>query len=147
MKRYNPILVFVMLAIVILITSQALSQVQETAQAKAPQTPVSEEKKATEPTEISLYGDVQAVNVSTNSLTVQYYDYDSDEEKIIELVFNKDTKIENAPSLNDIKQGDWVDVTYSVVEGKNILKSVVVEKETELPAEATPEEGAGEAGE
>jgi Cu/Ag efflux protein CusF len=87
------------------------------------------------PEELSVYGEVQAVNAGTNSLTVQYYDYDSDEEKTMEVIADKDSKVENAANLGAIKQGDWVDVTYSAVGGKNIAKSIIVEKE-EAPEEA-----------
>lgn len=90
--------------------------------------------------ELSIYGEAQAVDASANSITVQYYDYDSDEEKTMDVVSSKDTKIENAASLGEIKKGDWIDVTYSVSEGKNVAKSIIVEKEEGLPAEA-PLEG------
>ena len=96
-------------------------------------------KEADQPEELSIYGEVQAVNQASNSLSVQYYDYDSDEEKTIEIALDKDTAIENAAKLDEIKQGDWVDVTYSVSGGKNIAKSIIVEKE-EAPAEILPEE-------
>ena len=60
---------------------------------------------------------------------MQYYDYDSDEEKTAEIMADKDTKIDNAASLAGINKGDWVDVTYTLTDGKNIAKSVMVEKE------------------
>ncbi|MBI5144473.1 MAG: hypothetical protein HZA30_05345, partial [Candidatus Omnitrophica bacterium] len=59
----------------------------------------------------------------------------------------KDTTIENAAKLDEIKQGNWVDVTYSVSGGKDVAKSIIVEKE-EAPAEILPEEApAGTPGE
>lgn len=87
--------------------------------------------------EISIYGEVQGANTTENSLSVQYYDYDTDEEKTIDVVLTKDTKLENTASITDIKSGDWVDVTYMVSDNKNIAKSVTVEKE-ETAAEETP---------
>ena len=62
-------------------------------------------------------------------MSVQYYDYDSDEEKTIEITADKDTKLENAAMLSNINKGDWVDVTYGVKDGKNLAKSIMVEKE------------------
>ncbi|MBI4974351.1 MAG: hypothetical protein HZC19_00810 [Candidatus Omnitrophica bacterium] len=104
-------------------------------------------KEAAQPEELSIYGEVQAVNQASNSLSVQYYDYDSDEEKTIEITLDKDTAIENAAKLDEIKQGNWVDVTYSVSGGKDVAKSIIVEKE-EAPAEILPEEApAGTPGE
>lgn len=104
---------------------------QETTQPPAP-------TEAAQPEELSIYGEVQAVNHASNSLSVQYYDYDSDEEKTIEITLDKETTIENAAKLDEIKQNDWVDVTYSVSDSKNMAKSIIVEKE-EAPAEILPE--------
>lgn len=87
-----------------------------------------------QPQDISIYGEVKAVNPVTNSMTVQYYDYDSDEEKSIEIIADSNTKMENAATINDVKQGNWADVIYIVTDGKNIAKSIIVEKE-EAPAE------------
>ena len=90
---------------------------------------------AVQPQEISIYGEVKAVNTAVSSMTVQYYDYDSDEEKTIEVSSDSNTKMENAATINDVKQGNWADVIYTVVNGKNIAKSIIVEKEEEAPAE------------
>jgi len=85
----------------------------------------------------SIYGEVLDVKEADSSITVQYYDYDTDDEKTVELVFDKDTKLENAAALKDIKVGDWVDADYSSGSlGKKVAKSVKVEKseEPEPPA-------------
>ena len=90
---------------------------------------------AVQPQEISIYGEVKAVNPTTSSMAVQYYDYDSDEEKTVEITSDSNTKMENAATINDIKQGNWADVIYTVTNGKNIAKSIIVEKEEDAPAE------------
>ncbi len=109
-------------------TAPAIAAPVTTASTDAiPPAPVSGENAATK--EQSIYGEVQVVNAAANSLTVQYYDYDSDEEKTIELVADKDTKIENAAALGNINKSDWVDVTYTTSDGKNVAKSIMVEKE------------------
>jgi hypothetical protein len=95
-------------------------------------------EEATEPKDLSIYGEVQAVNVQAGTMTVQYYDYDSDEEKNMDVAVDKDTKLENAKDLNDVRKGDWVDVTYAVSGGKNLAKSVSVEKEEEPEPEPAP---------
>ena len=100
---------------------------------------------AVQPQEISIYGEVKTVNPAASSMTVQYYDYDSDEEKSIEITSDSNTKMENAATINDVKQGNWADVIYTVADGKNTAKSIIVEKEEEAPAEmpkpeATPQE-------
>ncbi|MDD5137063.1 MAG: hypothetical protein PHX20_05110 [Candidatus Omnitrophica bacterium] len=92
-------------------------------------------EKTVQPQEISIYGEVKAVNPAANSMTVQYYDYDSDEEKSIAITVDNNTKMENAASINDIKQGNWADVMYAVSAGNNLARSVIVEKEEEAPVE------------
>jgi hypothetical protein len=99
--------------------------------------------EATTPNAISIYGEVQSTDPAANSLSVQYYDYDKDEEKTMDLTVDSAAKIENAASLNDIKQGDWVDIKYVISDNKNVAKAITVEKEeepTEKAAPAAPEE-------
>jgi hypothetical protein len=104
--------------------------------AAAPVAPAAGEAK-----EVAIYGEVQAVNAASGTMTVQYYDYDSDEEKTIELTMDSTTKLENAANLNEVKKGDWVDATYEASAGKNMARSVMVEKEEY----SAPEAGAGAA--
>jgi len=104
-------------------------------QAAAVQTPVGSPAEAAAKTnELSIYGEVQAVNVQAASMSVQYYDYDNDEEKTLEVSLDKDSKLENVKAIDEVKKGDWVDVTYTATGGKNTAKMVSVEKE-EVSAE------------
>ena len=110
-------------------TSQVVGEVAVPAQ--------TESVKAANPEEISIYGEIKSVNVAANSITVKYYDYDSDNEKSVEITADNNTKMEGVPAISDIKQGNWADINYTVVNGKNVAKSVVVEKDdaaTETPA-------------
>ena len=91
--------------------------------------------ESTNPQEISIYGEVKSVNTAAISIVVQYYDYDSDNEKSIEIMTDNTTKIEGVTTINDIKQGNWADINYTVVNGKNIAKSISVEKEDDTAAE------------
>ena len=79
--------------------------------------------------EMAIYGEVQAVNAAAGTISIQYYDYDSDSEKTSVVSIGADAKMENAYTVSDIKKGDWVDVTYVVSAGKNAAKMVSVEKE------------------
>lgn len=90
---------------------------------------------AVQPQEVSIYGEVKNVNMAANSITVQYYDYDSDEEKSIDVTADAATKMENAKEVVDIKPGNWADVIYSIKDGKNVAKSIIVEREEEAPFE------------
>ena len=88
--------------------------------------------------ELSIYGEVQNINMQANSMTVQYYDYDNDEEKSTEITLDSSSKLENAKAIGDIKKGDWVDVTYTASAGKNLAKTVSVEKEEPAQEETAP---------
>ena len=107
----------------------AFSQGNESPAAKVPE--AAAPAQAAQQQELSVYGEVSAVDAASNSIKVLYYDYDNDEEKTIDLAFDKGTKLENAGSIADIKQLDWVDATYAVKDGKNVAASVIVEKEEE----------------
>ena len=138
MKRYVLAILFVGL-----FAAQGYSQDnqppsgQDTPQVatEAPALAPAASEKSAPPEEISIYGEIKAVNQAASSITVQYYDYDSDQEKSIEITADTNTKIENAATINNIKQGNWADVIYAIINGKNIAKSIVVEKEEDTSAE------------
>ena len=115
----------------------------EAAPAPAPvQTPAQAPAQETAKTpEASIYGEIQSVNISAGSVTVQYYDYDNDEEKTLEIAVDKDTKLENVKAIDEIKKGDWVDVNYMTGGGKNTAKMVSVEKEEPAAEETAPAAG------
>lgn len=107
---------------------QSPTQASQTATAQAvPQAAPAQE--AVKTGELSIYGEIQAVNVQAGSMTVQYYDYDNDEEKTLEVALDKDSKLENVKAISEIKKGDWADVTYTAAGGKNTARIVSVEKE------------------
>lgn len=137
MKR-SMLIVLGLIALAAIVTAPAFSQVQkEPAAQPAPAPSAPEAPAAPAASELSIYGEVQAVDSAANSLGVQYYDYDSDEEKEITISLDKDTKIENAANISEVKKGDWVDVSYAVKDGKNLAKSIVVEKEEAISSEDT----------
>jgi len=123
--------------IVCLFAFSAFAQDQQPPANQTPAQPAPEAVSASpvQPQEISIYGEVKNSNMAANSVTVQYYDYDSDEEKSIDITADAATKMENAKEIVDIKPGNWADVVYSVKDGKNIAKSIIVEKEEEAPIE------------
>lgn len=100
------------------------------------------ELEASQPEEMSIYGEVISINEETNSVNLRYYDYDSDEEKAQDVFFDKDTKMQNIQAIKDIKAGDWIDAVYITKDGKDIAKSVIIEKEEdELDSLGTGPEG------
>ncbi|MFH0763580.1 MAG: hypothetical protein V1927_01070 [Candidatus Omnitrophota bacterium] len=139
MKR--SLVVLTLVAVLSLITMPVFSQ-ENKEPVPAPAGPA---EPADEPVlqaeEMSIYGEVKSTDEAANSIKLQYYDYDNDEEKTSDIVIDKDTKMENAASLKDIKNGDWIDAVYLPKGGLNIAKSVIVEKEEEeAPPAAIPQE-------
>ena len=137
MEKHRSIRLLTICLIVILFTMPAFSQQNPTPPASQDDNPASSstseqvssvKAEIPQPTEISIYGEVQSVDASTNSLTIKYYDYDSDQEKSVEITANMATKLENASSITDIKKGDWADIIYIVNDAKNMAKSVSIEK-------------------
>lgn len=139
----NKIAFLSLLILAALSLSVTLAHAQDTKDAvQAAALPVSEQIDQTMATEEqSIYGEVQSVDTEgAGSLTVQYYDYDADDEKTITIALDTNTKLENANSAADIKKGDWADVVYSTSDGKNKAISVIVEKEEEAAAPAASEQ-------
>ena len=85
------------------------------------------------PQEISIYGKITSVNIATSSVVVQYYDYDSDNEKSVEITVDNSTKMEGILNINGIKEGNWADIDYGVANGKNMAKSIAIEGEDTPP--------------
>jgi len=92
---------FMMIAAMVAITAvPAFCQENDTSSAATAQ-PSSQAR------ELSIYGEVQSVDAQANSMRVQYYDYDADDEKTAELIVNSETKLENANAISDVKKTDW----------------------------------------
>jgi hypothetical protein len=132
--------VIIAVAIALICATPVLSQEkapEKAPAAPAPSAPAPEAAAPAPSKDVPIYGEVQSVNAAANSMTVLYYDEETYEEKSIDLIVDKDTKLENAKALADIKEGDWVDATYTAAEGKNKASLVKVEKEEELPPVTT----------
>ncbi len=87
------------------------------------------------------YGAVKSV--SPSQIVISEYDYTKDQEIDVIYAVDAETTFENVDSTANIAIGEIVDVEYTVKDGKNIARTVIVEK---LPEEegAYPEEGAAE---
>ncbi len=143
-RLYNMVFVLTVLSIVTVFP--AFAQQGEEAKAvaqsdasSAVMPAVSAKEDATQLKSLNIYGEIQSVDAGAGSMTVQYYDYDTDEEKVISLSLSKDSKIENVAGLSEIKKGDWADITYQSEGDKNMVTSIMVEKEEEIPVETMPE--------
>lgn len=141
MKKYFVCMAIIFTVMALSATS-AFSQDPQAAAVQAPQAAPAE--TAAKISELSIYGEVQAVNVQASSISVQYYDYDNDEEKTLEVVLDKDSKLENVKGIGEIKKGDWADITYIVTGGKNMAKVVSVEVEEPAAEDNVPVDTAEE---
>lgn len=138
MKRFVIICLAVSALVSWTLVLPALSQQEQPSVIQQEAAALAEKEEPAQPKELSVYGEVQSVNTTANSLSVQYYDYDSDQEKTAEITTDKNTRIENVTGIDKIAKGDWVDVVYTVKDAKNIAVSLVVEKEEpETPVAAT----------
>lgn len=107
---------------------------------------VTQAPSVTEPDTQWLWGEVSSLDLLNNEITVNYLDYETDNEKEIKITFNDKTKLENINSLNDIKLHDTVSVDYAVsADGKYIVKNISVEKLEEPPAAQKENTEPGEA--
>jgi hypothetical protein len=123
----------VVCALSVMFAGSALAQENIPEEVKPPEAAVTAaEPQAPSIKDISIYGEVQSVDAASLSFKVQYYDYDTDDEKMADISTNDKTVIENVKGVVDIKQGDWVDVMYTTVDSKNMAKTVIVEKEEEV---------------
>jgi hypothetical protein len=83
----------------------------------------------TNPSEIQwLWGEVVAVDPAAGNLTVKYLDYDTDEEKTMNLSVAEGTTFQEVKGLAGIKLQDTVSVEYTVRDGQSFAKDITVEK-------------------
>lgn len=98
----------------------------------------------TEPDIQWLWGEVLYTDIQNKDILVKYLDFESDQEKEINIDVDEKTTFENIKSFDEIKTKDNVSVDYTInADGKNIAKNIVVEKSEEMqevPAVKTPSE-------
>ncbi len=88
---------------------------------------------AAEPDLQWLWGEVKSVDASQQELTVNYLDYESDNEKEVKVLTDEKTNFENIKALADIKVKDTVSVDYVLTpDNKYLAKLVSVEKPEEM---------------
>jgi len=86
-----------------------------------------------------LWGEVSVLNPENKQITVKYLDYDTDNEKEINITVDDKTTYEYVKALNEIKLQDTVSVDYVLgPQDKYIAKNISVEKpdETVVPSAA-----------
>ncbi|MFA5144713.1 MAG: hypothetical protein WC723_01715 [Candidatus Omnitrophota bacterium] len=76
-----------------------------------------------------VWGEVSALDAQARTILVKYLDYETDQEKDINVSIADATTYENIKSLDELKLSDAVSIDYVVSpDGKNIAKNISVEK-------------------
>ncbi len=104
-----------------------------------------------------VWGEVVNVDSLGKAFTLKYLDYETDQEKELPLTVDDATSYQNFKSLDDIQPKDNLSIDYIAKDGKNIAKSISLEKsesasvgnktdvgaspEAAQPAAATPQAG------
>ncbi len=92
-----------------------------------------------------LWGEVINIDYPNKTLTVKYFDYETEIEKNIQVAVNNDTVYESVLSLDEIKQEDTISVDYVIAGSGNIAKNIGVERpETNTEVTTKPEINAEE---
>jgi len=87
-----------------------------------------------------LWGEVVSLDAQNKIMTVKYLDYETDQEKEINIGTDAKTAYENIKSIDELKPKDAVSIDYLVTpEGKNIAKNVSLEKPEATPPPQKPE--------
>ena len=77
--------------------------------------------------------------ISSNQIVITEYDYDSDEEVNVTYTLDPKVDLKNVESLEDIKEGDSVEIDYAIKDGQKVAKIIAVEKPSQ-EKEHTPAE-------
>lgn len=82
-----------------------------------------------------VWGEVISVNAPDKTLSLKYLDYETDQEKEMAIITDDSTSYDNVKSLGEIQPKDNLSVDYISKDGKNIAKTIGLEKaENALPA-------------
>ena len=87
-----------------------------------------------------LWGEVVSLDSQNKIVAVKYLDYETDQEREINIGTDDKTTYENIKSIDELKPKDAVSIDYLVTpEGKNIAKNISLEKPESTPVPQQPE--------
>lgn len=76
-----------------------------------------------------VWGEVVTLDAQNKTILLKYLDYETDQEKEINIKLDDKTTFENAESAEEIKPKDTLSIDYVVSdEGENIAKNISVEQ-------------------
>lgn len=90
------------------------------------------------------WGEVTNLDNLAKTLTLKYFDYETDQEKELVLAVDEKTAYENIKSFDEIKVKDTLSVDYAAgPENKNVAKNISLERPDALVTAPQPEEPLG----
>ena len=82
-----------------------------------------------------VWGEVTNVDVPAKTLTLEYLDYETDQERAVILAVDDSTVYDNVKSLDEIRVKDNLSIDYFSKNGKSVAKSISLEKSEGVPVE------------
>ena len=79
----------------------------------------------------SEYSTGKVIDVSEKQITISQYDYESQDMVEVSYAITENTAIENA-TLQDITNGDQVEIIYAADGSNKVAKNITVQKENTL---------------
>lgn len=87
-----------------------------------------EEEVASEPQLQWLWGQVVSADTTNQTIVLQYFDYETDQQKEVTITLDTETKLDNTESLSEIKPNDTLSIDYITdASGNNIAKTIGLE--------------------
>jgi len=122
MKIKISLILGITASLIFISTSLIFSQEPNLQGATAPET-------QSEPEIQWVWGEVVTLDTQNKMILVKYLDYESDQEKEININADDKTTYENIKSIDDLTPKDTVSIDYIVSpDGKNIAKNISIEK-------------------
>lgn len=75
-----------------------------------------------------VWGEVVSIDASNKTLLLKYLDYETDQEKEISIIIDDSTSYDNIRTLGEIRPKDNLSIDYIPKDGKNIAKTIGLEK-------------------
>jgi hypothetical protein len=124
MERKTAVILGITGLLVLFNASLALSEGEPVAAESALAAP----QEKNEPETRWVWGEVTNVDAQNKTLSLKYLDYDTEEEKELTVTADDLTGYENVKSLEEIQVKASVSIDYLPGDGKNIARSISLEK-------------------
>lgn len=87
------------------------------------------------------WGEVVNLDPSVGTITLKYLDYETDQEKELQVVVDEKTTLENIKDLSELKIKDTLSIDYiAAADNRNLAKNISLEKTDETSTAVMPDE-------